>query len=131
VVTIGRPYYFAFTDSTVTVALGDTLTLDASLLPGSGAREVPLLANSFRLQSNYPNPFNSSTTFRFTLAHDGLAVLKLYDLLGREAATVISGDFTEGEHVASFNAGHLASGIYFARLTSERQSAVMKVMLLK
>jgi hypothetical protein len=71
------------------------------------------------------------TTFRFQLAHAGSADLKLYDVLGRQAATVFDGHLDAGEHTVSFSAEHLSSGIYFARLRSGVQSATTKVVLLK
>jgi hypothetical protein len=76
---------------------------------------------------NHPNPFNSSTNFRFIVpeAHQPSAEifssqfvsLKIFDLLGREVATLINGDLNPGEHSVQWNAANFPSGIYFYRMT--------------
>jgi hypothetical protein len=66
---------------------------------------------------NHPNPFNSSTNFRFNVSSSQFVSLKIFDLLGREAATLINGDLNPGEHFAQWNAADFPSGIYFYRMT--------------
>ena len=86
----------------------------------------------FRLEQNYPNPFNPSTTVGFTLRVSGLTNLKVYDALGREVSTLVNEYLEAGVyHERTFNAGGLASGIYFARLTSGGESRMQKMMLVK
>jgi photosystem II stability/assembly factor-like uncharacterized protein len=86
----------------------------------------------FALSQNYPNPFNPSTTIEFTLAEDSHVSLKVFDMMGREVATLINQDLRAGEpHGAIFNASRLASGMYFYRLETEKSSLVKKLMLLK
>ena len=86
----------------------------------------------FRLDRNYPNPFNPSTTVGFTLHVSGLTTLKIYDALGREVSTLVNEHLEAGVyHERTFNASHLASGIYFARLTSGGASRMQKMMLVK
>lgn len=76
--------------------------------------EVPKM---FMLSQNYPNPFNPTTIIEFTLPEDGKASLKIYDMLGREVATLVNGELKSGVlHQATFDASKLSSGIYFSRL---------------
>ncbi|MDP2208564.1 MAG: T9SS type A sorting domain-containing protein [Bacteroidota bacterium] len=73
--------------------------------------------NEFALYQNYPNPFNPSTTIKFTLPSAGLATMKIYDILGREVATLLEQEeLDEGEQSIDFFADNLSSGIYFYRL---------------
>jgi hypothetical protein len=84
------------------------------------------------LNPAYPNPFNSKTTIRFSLKEDSKARLTVYDLSGREVATLASGDLKSGNHTAVWSAEGLTSGIYLARLsTSNGEVAQRKLVLLK
>ncbi len=83
------------------------------------------------LLNNYPNPFNPSTTFWFSLPQSSDVSLVLYDFLGREVATITKGYYHSGDHRVDFNGSHLPSGMYFARLTTETSARVLKVVLMK
>jgi hypothetical protein len=84
------------------------------------------------LSDNYPNPFNPSTTIRFTLPADGHASVKIFTLLGQELMTIADGMFTSGiEHRYEFNAGSLSSGIYFAQLQFGKSRITKRMMLMK
>ncbi len=71
----------------------------------------------FALGQNYPNPFNPTTTIKYQLAEDGIVALQVFDVLGREVATVAKGFAPTGFYSATFNAENLASGMYFVRFT--------------
>jgi len=86
---------------------------------------------SFALNQNFPNPFNPSTQISFQLPSDSRMTLKVYDVLGREVATLIDGYQTAGVHQVQFNAQNLSSGIYFYRLSASGQDFVKKMLLLK
>jgi hypothetical protein len=130
-IRFGVTGYFPYADSNYTIAAGDTLAMDAVLLRDLAASDLKPVATRFGLEPNYPNPFNSTTTFQFVLQRAGHVELILYDLLGRDVATVVNGDLVSGEHRISFRADHLASGIYFVRLRSGSETATGKIMLLK
>jgi hypothetical protein len=66
---------------------------------------------------NHPNPFNSSTNFRFIVSSSQFVTLKIFDLLGRGVATLINGELNPGEHSVQWNAANFPSGIYFYRMT--------------
>jgi photosystem II stability/assembly factor-like uncharacterized protein len=92
----------------------------------------PKEIHSFQLYQNYPNPFNSSTQFNFDLPQPSKVTLKIYDLLGREIVTIISGEtLSKGSYTRQWNAGHCASGVYFYRLQTETFSRTKKLMLLR
>ena len=83
------------------------------------------------MQQNYPNPFNPSTTISYDLPTDSKVTLKVFDVLGREVATLVNGFVEAGSHQAVFNATRLASGVYFYRLQAGAYSATRKLAILK
>jgi hypothetical protein len=86
---------------------------------------------TFSLSQNYPNPFNPSTTIRYTVPQSGSVSLKLFDVLGREVATLVNGNQDAGSFVVQLDARHLASGLYVYRLEAGSFTAVRKMMLMK
>ena len=89
------------------------------------------LPNRFELEQNYPNPFNPTTQIRYSVFGQGLASLKVYDLLGREVATIFEGIQRSGDHVATFDGAGLASGVYLYRLNAGRFVETKKLVLLR
>ncbi len=85
----------------------------------------------FRLWQNYPNPFNPATTIRFSLPQAGHVTLKVFDVLGREVATLVDEKLAAGEHAVVFEASGLSSGVYFYRLTAGRFTQVRKAVFMK
>ncbi|MBW7889397.1 MAG: T9SS type A sorting domain-containing protein, partial [Bacteroidetes bacterium] len=88
------------------------------------------------LEQNYPNPFNPSTTIRYSIPearnHSAIAVtLKVYDLLGKETATLVNEVQEAGNYSVQFNASQLSSGIYFYTLTAGNNISTKKLLLLK
>ena len=71
------------------------------------------------LEQNYPNPFNPSTTIKFSLPQAGYATLKVYDVLGMEIASLVADDLSAGTYTVTWDAGDVASGVYFYRLSME------------
>ncbi|PIW70205.1 MAG: hypothetical protein COW08_02935 [Ignavibacteriales bacterium CG12_big_fil_rev_8_21_14_0_65_30_8] len=72
----------------------------------------------FSLSQNYPNPFNPETAISYQLSAFSFVTLKVYDLLGREVATIVNEEKPSGNYEVKFNAENLSSGIFFYRLTS-------------
>jgi hypothetical protein len=93
-----------------------------------GADEQPI---AFQLRDAFPNPFNPVTTLRFTLAETGAASLKVFNLSGREVATLVDGLTERGTHSIAFDAGTLPSGVYFYTLQSGGQAQTRKMLLVK
>ena len=107
--------------------------------------ETPLSVNnninkniSFQLLQNYPNPFNPVTKIRYNIADKSFVTLKVYDILGKEVAVLVSGEKNVGSYEVNFDASGLPSGVYFYRLNSQpidgqavNYQAVKKLMLVK
>ncbi len=74
----------------------------------------------FALSQNYPNPFNPTTKMSFVIGHSSLVSLNVYDVLGREVATLVNEKLGPGNHERAFDAGGLPSGVYFYRLIAQR-----------
>ena len=86
---------------------------------------------SFSILSNYPNPFNPTTTIQFSVSTMTIASLGIYDISGKLVETLVRGDFKAGEHEVIWNAVNHSSGIYFVELTSGKNRSVQKLVLLK
>ena len=86
---------------------------------------------SFSILSNYPNPFNPTTTIQFSVNTRTIASLGIYDISGKLVDTLVHGDFEAGEHEVIWNAFNHSSGIYFVELTSGKNRSVQKLVLLK
>jgi hypothetical protein len=89
------------------------------------------IPDQFELEQNYPNPFNPSTKIKFFTPETGLTSLKVYDLLGREVATLVNEELLAGEHQVSFEASSLASGVYVYTLSAGKYTATKKMALLR
>ena len=97
--------------------------------------DIPI---EYKLSQNYPNPFNPSTTIKYsipvveTLRATSLHVtLKVYDILGKEVATLVNESRSAGNYKVEFDASKLTSGTYFYRLVSDNFSQTKKILLLK
>lgn len=91
--------------------------------------EIP---NGFTLSQNYPNPFNPQTKIEFEMKDGGFAKLKVYDVLGREVATLVDEHLAAGKYTATFNAANtLASGTYVYQLEVAGHRLSGKMMLVK
>jgi len=87
--------------------------------------------SDFRLYQNYPNPFNPTTTISFNVPSRSFVSLKVFDMLGREVSTIISGELQAGSYVRQWTAMHMSSGVYFYRLQAGTNSETKKLLLLK
>jgi flagellar hook assembly protein FlgD len=81
--------------------------------------------------SNYPNPFNPTTTISYTLPEEGRVQIKVYDILGREVETLVNEIRTAGTHKVEFNASHLPSGVYLYKIETSQGMLTKKMLLLK
>ena len=86
---------------------------------------------NYRLENNYPNPFNPSTSIQYQIPEQGFVSLKIYDLLGRELAALVNRFQNPGTYKINFNAGNLSSGTYIYRLQVNDFSASKKLLLIK
>lgn len=104
-----------------------TVTLPAG--PTSAGREE--LPAEVALLGNYPNPFNPETTIRYALPRAGMVRLAVYDLLGREVATLVDELQPAGRHAARFHGDDLQSGVYAYRLHTGDKEVVRTMVLVK
>ncbi len=86
---------------------------------------------NYKLQQNYPNPFNPTTNIKFSIAKPGFVTLKVYDILGREVATLVNKELKAGNFSVIFNASNFASGTYIYHLTVGDVQLSKKMILLK
>ena len=86
---------------------------------------------AYELKQNYPNPFNPSTDITFTLVKQENVSLVVYNIIGQEVVTLVSGTMSAGSHIVKFNAVNLTSGVYLYRLKAGNFVSVKKMILLK
>jgi choice-of-anchor B domain-containing protein len=84
---------------------------------------------AFGLEQNYPNPFNPTTKIDFRLSAPGFTTLKVFDVLGREVATLVDENLSAGFHFRFFNASQIASGVYIYRLQSGQFAETRRMLL--
>ena len=140
--TTNAPKEYSYTDNAIT---SGTFTYRLKQIDRDGkfaySNEVEVLVGNapkvFVLEQNYPNPFNPTTTIGFTLQTSGMTTLKIFDAIGREVATLANEYLEAGVYhqrtlsASGGDASSLASGIYFAKLSSSGNSKLMKMILLK
>ena len=89
------------------------------------------IPGNFLLSQNYPNPFNPSTGIKFNIAKTGNVSIKVYDIIGKEVATIINQDLNPGTYDINFDASELPSGTYFYRLQTDGFTDTKKMILIK
>jgi hypothetical protein len=89
------------------------------------------MPENFALKQNYPNPFNPSTIVEYNIREAGLVSLKVYDVLGKEVATLVNEEKAVGNHKVTFDAGNLPSGVYFYTIRTEKFISTKKMMVAK
>jgi beta-glucosidase len=145
IVELDAPYYSSSDTGTISYGSGTIGSVDGgSLQPfapvdaynwsvsSTAVKEdknlIPLVS---KLDQNYPNPFNPTTVITYQLLTHGYATLKVYDVLGREVATLVDGEKSAGVHTILWDATHLSSGVYIYRLKVGDFNDVKKMMLIK
>jgi tetratricopeptide (TPR) repeat protein len=94
-------------------------------------KEIAIVPTETKLFANYPNPFNPSTVIKYQLADASQVSLKVYDVMGREVATLVNSYQNKGSYEVTFNANGLASGIYFYKLNAGGKQFINKMLLMK
>ena len=104
------------------------ITFPLTEIDDRGAEKIPA---SFSLSQNYPNPFNPSTTIKFQVSSFKFVSLKVYDVLGREVATLVNEQKSPGIYTVQWDASGVASGVYFYRLASGGFIETKRLLLLR
>ncbi len=128
--TLGQPFIGVAQNQTNINNIGFWY-LPVRLLSTGVEPSTSTVPKQYRLEQNYPNPFNPSTTIQFALPQDSKVILKLYDILGREVATLVDEELDTGVHKIIFDAIELANGIYIYRIQAEGFDQSKKLILLK
>ena len=102
-----------------------------SHLPSNVSDNGFIMPQEYVLNQNYPNPFNPSTTISFQLPTPGNVTLKIFDILGREVATIMNEIKSAGNHRIEFDASKLSSGVYMYQLKAGSFIQTKKMLLLK
>jgi len=89
---------------------------------------IPL---KFSLSQNYPNPFNPITSFQYAVGSQQFVTLKVFDILGREIATLVNKEKPAGSYEVEFDATNLPSGVYFYQLKTSNFIETKKMILMK
>ena len=89
------------------------------------------IPTEYKLDQNYPNPFNPTTVISYQLPAISHVTLKIFDLLGREVATLVNEEKSAGNYKVTFDGNRLSSGIYFYQLKVNDYTSTKKLMLLK
>lgn len=109
----GQSFVGRANNATTLVRSGFLSGLDLIMSVGENPGDVPL---TFGLSQNYLNPFNPTTTIRYALPTTSRVSLKVYDVLGREVASLVDEEKAAGEYKVQLDANNVASGVYFYRL---------------
>jgi hypothetical protein len=99
------------------LAGGDPATFYTTFEPPTDVGKISPVPQSLALYQNYPNPFNPSTNISFSITSKSFVSLKIFDVLGRGVATLVSEQMLAGNHTKQWNAEGLPSGVYFYRLS--------------
>jgi len=112
---------------------GTALSLMTALIgsPTGITEPVAMTPREYKLEQNFPNPFNPSTMINYSIPKSSYVTLKIYDMLGREVANLLSEYKEAGKYSFNFNGKDYSSGIYFYKLTAGDFISTKKMMLNK
>lgn len=122
-------------DRSLTIAAGEggifKVTFDVQEGAATTIEPENELPAAFALSQNYPNPFNPTTQVEYSINEPGPVTLRVYNILGKEVATLVDGNQSAGSHRVAFNANELPSGVYIYRLSSGNRVESRRMMLIK
>jgi hypothetical protein len=122
-------YALRITNLSDTTVVGDSPRF--TVLTATGVQDEDVVPLTFSLSQNYPNPFNPTTELVFSLSVTVRATLKIYDMLGREIATLIDEEKYPGRYAVKWDAGNVASGVYFYRLIAGSFEQTRRMTLIR
>ena len=93
--------------------------------------EEEIQPQTFSLEQNYPNPFNPNTKIKFNLASNEFTTLKVYDVIGKEIATLVNNQMEAGQYEVTFDASNLPSGVYIYSLNAGNFKETRKMILMR
>ncbi|MBN2174196.1 MAG: T9SS type A sorting domain-containing protein [Bacteroidales bacterium] len=102
----------------------------AHIIPSTTGINKELNVLNKNMLQNYPNPFKHNTSIRYNLNQDGFVSIKIYDVSGREVATVVNEEKSAGQYIVNFNASGLVGGLYYSTLTIGSSKVTRKMMIM-
>ncbi len=111
--------------------IGDRRWGDPAVVGISDDKRTSSIPKGFELEQNFPNPFNPSTTIRYSIPVAGKVKLQVYNVLGALVETLVDEERPAGKYTLTWDASSVASGVYFYRLSVEGNTLIRKMMLLK
>lgn len=131
-ISAGNPFTKVFAYVGV---LNTEITNSANHFMENGLIPVNQISSSvpseYSLAQNFPNPFNPETKISFTLPESGNVTLKVFDLSGKEIASIVNGKLSAGKYEFSFNGNGLSSGVYFYRISANQFNETKRMILVK
>ncbi len=125
----GTSYYYR-----LSVMMKDSVELQSypiMLIPAATFVRGGIAAFEYKLFDNFPNPFNPTTTISFELPSRSFVSLKIFDMLGRDVSTIVSGELPAGSYTRQWNGSGFASGVYFYRLQAGSVVQTKKLVMMK
>lgn len=113
---------------------GNNLYIDritSGTVTGVVNNTLSLIPDTYELSQNYPNPFNPVTQINFSIPKQSVVTLRIYDVLGKEVATLVNENKPAGFYTVDFNASNLSSGAYFYRIEAGNFTDIKRMMLIK
>jgi len=110
---------------------GRVVNCGVNITPISGIAPVSNIPDKFSLSQNYPNPFNPTTTINFNIPTKEFVILKVYNVLGKEVATLVNETKNEGSYNVDFDGTNLSSGSYFYKIEVGDFVDTKKMLLVK
>ncbi len=124
-------YLFAATASNVGVLNSVWLRPLQETITHVSGRSPDVIPRACTLDQNYPNPFNPTTKIRYEVGHEGEVSIRVYDVFGREVATLVNRRMEPGQYEIEWDAAGLASGVYFYKLVAGSYTTIAKALLLR
>jgi hypothetical protein len=125
------------TDTVRTISLSNAVVETPRWVSSIGINSISsLIPEKNKLFQNYPNPFNPSTNIKFQITNNSFITLKVYDILGKEVATLVNKNLQAGTYEVPFSTDQftgirISSGIYFYRITAGQFTEIKKLVILK
>lgn len=112
-------------------APSNSVTIQHGVIMKENYGSNDITSTSYHLENAYSNPFNPSTKISFSIKEEGLVILKVYDVLGKEVATLVNENKPEGYYEVEFDASHLPSGMYVYSIQAGEFAESKKMLLMK
>lgn len=126
-----RTKVFSLKDNLITELVNTEIAVDNPGTVNSQTETESSVPTEYSLEQNFPNPFNPQTKISYALPQSGVVTIKVYDITGREAMTLVNQYQEAGRYVASFDGSNFASGVYFYRINAAGFSKTLRMFLVK